>query len=233
MGILAPQRRRGVDLHRSDVDPTLVERRLRDVAQANAWFGGTRAVLACLGPVFRTRRRWMTLLDVGIGAGDIPERARVFAARRDVALETLGLEHTVAIASRAAWPAGQVCVGDALALPFKDQSIDIVICSEVLHHFDDADAVVLLRELDRVARSLVIVADLRRSWFAVIGVWLASFPLGFHPASRHAGVRSVLRGYRRGELAALVTRATGVVPHAVDRLGFRVTASWSAARVRS
>lgn len=233
MGFLAPQRRRGVDLPHSDVDPTLVERALRDVAQANAWFGGTRAVLACLGPVFRTRRRWMTLLDVGTKAGDIPERARVFAARRDVALETMGLEHTVPIASRAARMTDQVHARDALALPFKDQSIDIVICSHVLHHFDDAEAVVLLREMDRVARSLVIVADLRRSWLAVVGMWLASFPLGFHPVSRHDGVRSVLRGYRRRELSALVTRATGVVPDATDRLGFRVTASWSAARVRS
>ena len=45
--------------------------------------------------------------------------------------------------------------------------------------------------------------------------------------SRHDGVLSVLRGYRRAELAALVRAAVGAVPVVQDRPGFRVTASWS------
>jgi len=87
----------------------------------------------------------------------------------------------------------------------------------------------VLRELQRVARLRVIVSDLRRSWLAAAGIWLASFPLRFHPISRHDGVLSVLRGFTAAELSAHVVRATGTVPAVSRRLGWRVTASWTPA----
>ena len=95
-----------------------------------------------------------------------------------------------------------------------------------LHHFADDDAICLLRAMHRVARRVVVVADLRRSWIAAVGIWAASFALGFHPVSRHDGVLSVLRGYRAPELARLVQRTVGATPVARDQRGFRVTATW-------
>ena len=111
----------------------------------------------------------------------------------------------------------------------------MVTCSQVLHHFADDEAAAVLRELDRVARVRVIVADLRRSWLAVAGIWAASFPLRFHPVSRHDGMVSVLRGFTAAELEARVVDAIGAPADVRRRLGFRVTASWAprAARARS
>ncbi len=228
MGLFVPARRRGREiLDDPGADPALEARSLRDVALANRLFGGTAAVLATLAPVLRAAHAPLTLLDVGTGAGDIPERARGLALRCHVALETIGLERSLPLAAGARAHLGSALVGDALALPFADRSVDIVTCSQVLHHFTDAEAILLLRELNRVARRLVVVADLRRSWGAVVGIWTSSFALGFHPVSRQDGVLSVLRGYRRGELSALVQVAIGRAPTVRDRLGFRVTASWT------
>jgi SAM-dependent methyltransferase len=116
--------------------------------------------------------------------------------------------------------------GDATALPFADRSVDVVMCSQTLHHFDDAAATSVLRELDRVARRRVIVSDLRRSWLAAAGLWIASFPLGFHPVSRHDGVVSIMRGYAGDELRRLVTTSIGRAPDVRRRMGWRVTATW-------
>jgi hypothetical protein len=102
-----------------------------------------------------------------------------------------------------------------------------VLCSQLLHHFEQADAVRLLQELDRVARARVVVSDLRRSAVAAAGLWLASFPLRFHRVSRHDGVVSVMRGFTPGELAELVHEAVGTHPVVKRRLGWRVTASWT------
>jgi SAM-dependent methyltransferase len=113
------------------------------------------------------------------------------------------------------------------ALPFRDDSIDVVMCSQLLHHFENAHAARVVGELDRVARRIVIVSDLRRSWLAAGGFWLASFALGFHPVTRHDGVVSVMRGFTPGELSSIVTTATARVPVVRQRLGFRLTAFWT------
>lgn len=228
---LAPSRRRGVELlDDPGADDALATRSLRDVALANRVFGGTAAVLGAMRPLLRRARgEQVTLLDVGTGAGDIPERARAVASAYGVSLSTIGLERTVAVARLAAPRTGLAIVADAFAIPLRDRSIDIVTCSQVLHHFEDQEAVLLLREMQRIAKRLVVVAELRRSWPAATGIWAASFVLGFHPVSRHDGRLSVLRGYRARELDALVRRAVGREPVVRDSIGFRVTASWSPA----
>jgi len=119
---------------------------------------------------------------------------------------------------------------DALRLPFADNSVDIVMCSQVLHHFADVDALTLLREMNRVARRRVIVSDLRRSWLAAAGLWILSFPLRFHAVSRHDGVVSVMRGFTPTELADTVEKAVARRPGTRRRRGFRVTTSWTPVR---
>jgi SAM-dependent methyltransferase len=230
---LAPSRRRGIELlDDPSTDTALATRSLQDVARSNRWFGGANAVVAELVPVLaaaRGRSAPLTLLDVGTGAGDIPELARRIADRGGVHLLTMGLEVTPALAAASRPRSGDAIAGDALALPFADRSVDIVACSQVLHHFEAADGARLLAELNRVARVRVIVADIRRAWAAAAGLWVGSWALGFHPVSRHDGVVSVLRGFRAAELSAAVVAATGCLPSVRNRRGFRVTASWTPA----
>jgi len=225
--LITPPRRRGFEyLDAPNVDPKLVRRSLADVALANALFGGTRAVLLEIEDLLPEMQPHATLLDVGSGVGDIAARARVLARSRDIDLSliTIDMAETLAVASRAR--AGTAVCGDATALPFADRSVDIVMCSQTLHHFDDARAASVLKELDRVARVRVIIADLRRSWLAAAGLWLASFPLGFHPVSRHDGIVSIMRGYTDTELQRLVAASIGRTPIVRRRMGWRVTATW-------
>jgi SAM-dependent methyltransferase len=117
-------------------------------------------------------------------------------------------------------------VGNALSLPFVKGAFDFVIASQLLHHFTGDDALIVIREMNRVAKRRVIIADLRRNWVAVAGLWLVSFPLGFHQVSRHDGVVSILRGFQAPELRDLVRQATGVDPMVKHQPGWRLTASW-------
>ena len=226
--LITPPRRRGIEyLDEPGIDPRLVRRSLADVALANTLFGGTRAVLLEIGAVLPELGATATLLDVGSGVGDIAARARQLARThgKELSLVTIDMAETLAVASRAR--TGNAVRGDATALPFADRSVDLVMCSQTLHHFDDTTASSVLRELDRVARIRVIVSDLRRSWIAAAGLWMASFPLGFHPVSRHDGVVSIMRGYAGDELRRLITAAIGRAPNVRRRMGWRVTATWS------
>jgi SAM-dependent methyltransferase len=227
MSLLTPVRRRGVEFLDFDRDPSLQRRSHRDIALANRLFGGIHAVRAELEPWLDKPGPTATLLDVGTGTGDIPERLRKLALADGVALEVFGLDGRVELVKATReWPVSGVA-GDALALPFASDAFDFVIASQVLHHFPHDEAVRLVREMHRVARRRVVIADLRRSWVAVAGLWLVSFPLGFHKVSRHDGVVSILRGFEPDELRELVREAVGITADVTRRLGWRVTASWT------
>ena len=226
--LLTPARREGAEiLDSGEVDPRVVRRSMSDVARANSLFGGASALLAELEPALRQLPSTATLLDIGTGLGDIPARASRRARSHGVELRTIGVDLAPELAAASARRVNAAVCADALRLPFADDSVDVVTCSQVLHHFPGTRGMELLREMNRVARVRVVVSDLRRSWPAAGGLWVASFPLGFHPISRHDGVVSVLRGFTPAELSRLVRDAVGASARVSRRFAFRVTTSWT------
>ncbi len=226
-GIFTPPRRRGTEiLDDPRVDPEVMKRSMRDVERANVLFGGRRAAIAELEPVLESMKGICRMLDVGTGRGDIPAQARTVAARMGVELWTVGMDISQPLVSAHRASNDAVVRADAIRLPFRDHSVDIVMASQILHHFDTATAQAVVREMNRVARRRVVISDLRRSLVAAAGLWIGSFPLRFHPVSRHDGVVSVMRGFLPKELSDIVETATGQRPAVRRRLGFRLTTSW-------
>jgi Methyltransferase domain len=211
-------------------DPAAVGRELRDIARLNAWFGGTRAVVEALEPYFRRARNahW-TLLDLGTGLGDIPRAAARAARRRAITLRLIGLELNRAAARLARGRDGDpplaTVVADGGTPPLAPRSVDVVVVSQVLHHLSRAAAVHWIRACDRLARRVVVLADLRRSRVAMAGVWAACLGLGMDRVTRHDAVLSLRRGYTRGEFSDLL-REAGVQAVARYRPGFRIVAAW-------
>ena len=199
---------------------------MRDVVRANTLLGGTRAVLREIDRVLGEMPLTATLLDVGTGLGDIPAAAQRTALQHGTALFTIGLDVSQNLTRVSRRQLNAVVCADAAALPFRAKSIDLVCCSQLVHHFESATAARIIQEMDRVARHTVIVSDIRRSRLAAAGIWLASFALRFHPVSRHDGVASVRRGFDRDKLRSLVLQATGSDAEVRSHSGFRVTARW-------
>ncbi len=227
--MFAPRRRRGIEwLDDPDIDPAVRVRSIADVVRSNRVLGGKRAATgAILSALQALGKSSATLLDVGTGLADIPAQARATARERGIALTTVGLDSAPALLVAAKGELSHAVCASVLAIPLRDSSIDVVTASQFLHHFESDAAVAVLRELDRVARHTVVICDLRRSWIAAIGFWLVSWPLGFHPVTRHDGVVSVLRGFTGGELTALIRDAVGKQPTISRKLGFRLTATWT------
>jgi ubiquinone/menaquinone biosynthesis C-methylase UbiE len=204
-----------------------VEATLKDIVRVNTLLGGRAAAAFGLerlleGATPGSRR---TLLDVGAGSGDLAGHLVGRAARRGVALAPVIIERHP-VAARLCRRAGLLsAVGDGGQLPLADRSVDIVLASQLLHHLERRSAATLLRELNRVARLGVIVADLRRHPVAALGIWLASYPLRLHPVTRQDGVTSVRRGFTRPELEQLL-REAGLAGAVFRRPGYRLVAVW-------
>jgi hypothetical protein len=215
-----------------DADAETVARSLRHISRANRWFGGRWAVLwglaQALGHAEPRRGARLTLLDVGTGRGDLPLAAERWAARRGVRLVPLGVElHPTA--ARLATDAGvRTTVGCAGELPVRSKSVDVALASQVAHHLSAESVVRLLRELDRVARRAVVVADLHRSPLAALAFRAGSRALGFDAVTRHDGLVSIRRGYTVAELAALVRGAAvgGGSAIVAARPFYRLVAAW-------
>lgn len=221
---LTPPRRRGIEL--LDLPETTDAVRaaaMRDVERSNALFGGTRSVVRAVRRLAATVPRGAIVLDVATGTGDIAAAVRRIAPHWTV----VGLDRSLALSARARGRLDGAVAGDALRLPVADRSVDVVTCSQALHHFFDDDARRLVAELHRVARGYVVVSDIRRSRLAAAGFFLASLALRFHPVTRRDGVTSVFRGFTADELRALIREVTGVTPEVRRGIFWRLTATWA------
>jgi SAM-dependent methyltransferase len=200
---------------------------LRDIRRANTFLGGTRIVVSEALRLTSQSAGPLTILDVGSGTGDVVRAVARALDNRGVQTRTIAVEQSF-ILNRIKRPeTDEVVAGDALALPIRDRSVDVAICSQVLHHFGDEKARVLISELDRVARLGVIIGDLERDAVAAFLFRVVAPALRFHPVTVRDGLLSIERGFSGPELRALVRSA---VPRDVvvrRRFPFRLTASWT------
>jgi len=67
------------------------------------------------------------------------------------------------------------------------EPFDIVVCSLALHHFAFSDALDLLRRIRGFARRGVVVADLARSDFGILGIYFLTGFLVRHPMNKFDG----------------------------------------------
>jgi len=202
---------------------------LREMALADRLLGGRRATLArvtsridALPAKHRPR-----VLDVATGNAALPRSLYGWSIRHHRPLQLFAGDINADVLLVARVELGKAPIRlvrhDALRMPFADESFDIVTCTQALHHFGSQAAVDLLAELARVARSAVVVNDLRRSYAAY---WLARL-LARGPASRlgrHDGPLSVLRAYTPDEARELARRAA--LDAKVRQAPFRLLLEW-------
>ncbi|MGA2000858.1 MAG: methyltransferase domain-containing protein [Terriglobales bacterium] len=192
--------------------PAEVQQTLADLRRINRWFGGISTTRRMLEQVVTRIRKpssdrgELTLLDVGAGSGDValtaarqirpPAQIRVTLMDRMPAHLPRNGTGTVA--------------GDALALPFLDNSFDLVTCSLLIHHLEREQIVKFVNQALRVARVAVLLNDLRREPLH-LALMYAGYPI-FSRLTLHDGIASVRRAYTPQELKSILgnTDAAGV-----------------------
>ncbi|HWQ69470.1 MAG TPA: methyltransferase domain-containing protein [Patescibacteria group bacterium] len=215
-------------LDRPDNSDEEIRENLRDLERLNRYFGGVRTVLLHLGRmVGEPSQGSFTILDIATGGADIPRAICRWARKRKlpVAIEAVDQNDQVLVAATE-WsidfPEIRLRQAQAPPLPYPDHSFDYVIASLFFHHLHEAEGILLLREMARVARRGVLVNDLLRSRLACLLTAMTTRLLSGNRLTRHDGPMSVLRGFRPEELRRMATKAGLTDVRLSHHLWFRI-----------
>lgn len=194
--------------------PEEAARNLADLARINRWFGGNRILAALLRPHLRKNPR-ASVLDVGAADGaTIRNLETEFPQARFVALDRSERHLRSGRGVRILADVGQ--------WPVREASVDIVICSLFLHHFQDDEVSRIWERFRFSAREAVIAVDLQRHGIARRFLSWTRPILGWDAITVHDGEVSVDASFEPRQLRALL-------PHARVRAHppwFRLSAEW-------
>lgn len=189
-----------------DYTPAEYEDFLRDIRWINRWLGDVTALKqTLLREITSQDLREFSVLDVGAGSGELLRVIAKFARRKNRKTVLCGLElnarsATANLEESKNFPEISSIRGDALSLPFADNSFDYALCSLFTHHFTDANVVHILSEMRRIARRKVFVIDLHRNPTAYFMYTKFATLVLRGRLSRHDGALSILRSFVPDEL---------------------------------
>lgn len=205
--------------------PAEVAASLSDLRRINRWFGGVATTEDMVDRVVREiKRSSLSLLEVAAGSGYVPEAARQRLQRRGVRLQVTLLDRALSRFSNR----NRAVAGDALALPFRDASFDLLSCNLFAHHLSPQELVQFVDEALRVCRVAVLINDLVRHPLHLSLVY-AGMPLYRSRLTRHDAPASVRQAYTSEEMQKLLAESSAakveIYRHYLFRMGVIV---WSA-----
>lgn len=196
-----------------DYTPEEYDRFLHDIRLVNRFAGDNRALKkTLLREIERENLHEFSVLDVGAGSGELLRVIAKFASRQKRKTELSGLELNersarAILEESKDFTEIKAIRGDALNLPFAENSFDYAICSLFTHHLTDENIVRTLREMARVARRKIFVIDLHRHKMAYLSYQIFCAGFRISPLVVEDGSLSILRSFVPEELKLLAEKA--------------------------
>ena len=203
--------------------PAQVTAALSDLRHINQWFGGIAATQSMIAEVTRKLDvSSLSLLEVAAGAGYVPQTASARLRSLGVKLQVTLLDRAQSHLRSSSGNGTSAVAGDALALPFADDSFDLVSCCLFIHHLEPQQVVQFVNEGLRVCRAAVIINDVVRNRIHLALVYV-SLPLYRSHFTHHDAPASVRRAYTIAEMHQMLRRTTAasveIERHPLFRMG--------------
>ena len=193
--------------------PVELERDLANLRWLNRYFGATSLLRHFL-------HRWLgdispnappiRILDLATGEGDLPREIVIWCRARmlPVRIDAVDLNPaTLAVAIRRSRDFPEIHFHQGDIRHWGSDSWHLVLCSLVLHHFSNEDAVTVLCNARRLASRHLLIADLKRSLSGRIGIWLLTTLLLREPMTVHDARLSIRRAFSFNEFSRLARSA--------------------------
>lgn len=181
-----------------------IQQSLLDLRRINRLYGGIRTTRILLERVAaESSRRQLSVLDIAAGSGDVVTGAKRALSKSGISIEATFLDQSPKHLVNA--PGVNRVAGDALSLPFADNSFDVSTCSLFLHHLNVEEVAAFAKEVLRVSRVALVVNDLVRSRLHLALIYLGQ--PSFSRITRHDSVASVRRAYTLMEAKEMIAES--------------------------
>jgi len=188
------------------IDLALIELRI-----INKYLGGISTTNSALNFFIHSKNEKLKILDIGSGSSD-----NLIAAKNLYPhLQIISLDKNLGTLSNSANTLLKIN-SDALYLPIKNESCDIVHVSLFLHHFNEKQIEKLLKEFLRISKIGIIINDLQRSFIALVGIKILTLLFSKSEMVKNDAPISVKRGFNRFELTS-VFRNSGISNYRIKR----------------
>src|SRR6059058_86902 len=201
------------NLDKGSYTPEEYEGCLVELRRVNEWLGDANALRdSLLKEIARRDLRSFSVLDVGAGSGELLRVTAKWAREtsRQAALVGLELNERTAQAildESTGFREISSVRASGFQLPFGDDSFDYAIQSLTLHHFDDASAIKILREMARIAKRGIFVIDLNRNPVAYLFCTTIGHLFLHNRLIREDGALSILKSFTPEEMEQIANRA--------------------------
>ena len=200
--------------------PAEIATALSDLRNINQWFGGVDTTQSMISEVARKMSASsLSMLEVAAGAGYVPLSARARLRESGLTLQVTLLDRAHSHLNK---NGNSAVVGDALSLPFANESFDVVSCCLFIHHLEPREIFQFVNEAVRVCRVAVIINDVVRDPIHLALVYL-SLPLYRSRLTHHDAPASVRRAYTVAEMHQMLEQTAAatvrVERHPLFRMG--------------
>ncbi|MFD2288957.1 methyltransferase domain-containing protein [Pedobacter petrophilus] len=184
---------------------------LDKIASINKLLGGNKVTLDGVKTLINSQHdEEISILDVGCGNGDMLRTLADYGRAKQLKFKLIGIDanaftirHAESLSENYTNITYQ-CI-DIFTDAFKTTSFDIILCTLTLHHFKDHEILALMKSFHQQTKLGVVINDLHRSKLAYYLFNAICFVFRLNEMSRKDGLVSILRGFKRADLAQYST----------------------------
>ena len=191
------------------INGELLRDTLDKLAAINRWLGGNKVTIGGLKKLLAKTSKEMplTIVDLGCGGGDILRDVANFGRKNGLDFNLIGIdanEYAIVYARELSSDYPEISYRhiNIFSEEFKALEYDVILTTLFLHHFNQEQLVNILANLLKKASLGIVVNDLHRNAAAYYLFRLLCTVIP-NKMVKEDGLTSVLKGFKRKELAAL------------------------------
>lgn len=191
-----------------------LERALKELRIINRFLGGNSVSREGIKYFTANGQAELNILDAGGGASDILYDLKI--SNTNTLVYSFDLNKQTCHYQKKESANNKVFCTDAFKLPLKEKSFDLVHASLFLHHFSEKKIVYLITQFLTIARSGIVINDLRRNVLAYSGIFLLTSLFSKSELVKNDGPLSVRRAFTKKDLVSILV-SCGIRNYVIKR----------------